>query len=443
MGVVTPVPLGSWVRWPERPTDTLSLQDIELRDVYFPSADEGWAVGYGSNRGWYDVAIILHYQNGTWTVDESLPQSDRDQVRLYAIDGTGADNVWAVGKDYNPLIFRGGDIAAILHYDGSGWRKLDVSPLGRAAWAVLRGIDMVVGSDDSVEGWAISHPGDDGHGSYVLHYVNGHWEMQQETNGKILWTIDMVNATDGWIVSQDTRRGINFFYWYHGGGWENKSSWGGPMFGVSLADALYGWAVGPSGNADEYIGECHHPLPNRPCHWLQYTITGPDGRIMGIDFQDIQLMSRYDGWLVGGHRDVSSSVVHYQRLSQDITSRSGINWDQVSIADDPVKDLYGIYMLPGPDGWAVDGWAVGADGAILHYEGPAQPATATPTSTPTATPAPTSTPTATASLTATSTATPSATPSPTPTPTASSTPRPALRYLYLPLLARDSRPGGG
>jgi len=89
-GILTPVPLGSWVTWPERPTDALGLEDIELRDVYFPSADEGWAVGFGKKRlpGWDDVAIILHYQDGEWTVDESLPLEDRRDVRLNAIGGT-------------------------------------------------------------------------------------------------------------------------------------------------------------------------------------------------------------------------------------------------------------------------------------------------------------------------------------------------------------------
>lgn len=441
-GTVTPVPLGSWVGWLERPTDTLSLEGIELRDVYFPSADEGWAVGFGSNRGWYDVAIILHYQNGAWSVDETLPQADREDMRLYAIDGTDTDNIWAVGKDRDPLIYRDGDIAAILHYDGEGWSKVKVTPLGRAGWAVLNDIDMVESGDTGVEGWAISQSSADGQGGYVLHFVDGKWTVQTELNGKALWTIDMVSSTDGWIVAQDVRRDINFFYWYHNGSWENKSSWGGPMFGVSLADALYGWAIGPSGSADEYIGECHNPLPNRPCHWLQYTLVGPDGRTMAVDFQSIQLMSRYDGWLVGSDRGVASSVVHYERLTRDITSRSSINWTLVQIENDPVKDLYSLYMLPGPDGWAVDGWAVGEDGAILHYVGPTPQATATqtptttatPTSTATVTPSPTVTPTATPSMT------PPATPSPSVTPTPSPTREPAQRHLYLPFLARNSKP---
>ncbi len=443
-GVVTPVPVGSWVAWPERPTDALPLEGIELRDVYFPTPDEGWAVGFGSNRGWYDVAIILHYQNGHWSVDESLPQADRDEMRLHAIAGTGPDNIWAVGKDYKPLIYRDGDVAALVHYDGEKWSKLDVSFLGRAAWAVLTDIAMVVNDAGDPEGWAISRPGADGRGSYILHLVNGRWEMQTEVNSKILWTIDMVSASDGWIVAEDERRGINFFFWYRDGTWENKSSWGGPMYAVSMADALYGWAVGPSGNADEYVGECHHPLPNRPCHWLQFTITNSDGRIMGIDFQDIQLLSRYDGWLVGKHRDASSSVVHYERIAEDVTVRV-INWRPMEIANDPVQDLYGIYMLPGPDGWAVDGWAVGAGGAILHYEGPAQPASPTPTatltstSTPQPTPMPTSTATSVATPTATWTVTPSATPSLTPSPTPTpSVPLPKPRLAYLPFVARGS-----
>lgn len=432
-GTVTPVPLGEWAGWPERPTDALTLENVELRDVYFPSPDEGWAVGFGSNRGWYDVALILHYQNGEWTVDESLPQAERDEVRLYAIDGTGPADIWAVGKDRKPLIFRGGDVAAFLHYDGERWSKLDIAPLGRAAWTVLNDVDMVV-TDDGVEGWAISQPGTDGQGGYVFHFINGRWEKQTEINGQDLVTIDMVDATDGWIVGRN-EYGIAFYHWYHNGIWQNKSSWGGEMFGVSMADAEYGWAVGPGGSADEYIGECHNPLPNRPCHWLQFTITGPDGRAMGVDFYAIQLLSRYDGWLVGSHRGVASTVVHYERISQDVTSRN-IDWRLMSIRNDPRQNLYGVYMLAGPDGWAIDGWAVGANGAIVHYEGPTPPATETPT--PTATATLTSTATATVTPTTIPTVTPSATasPSPIPTPTASPTPEPARWHVHLPFVTR-------
>lgn len=442
-GTVTPVPLGTWVGWPERPTDELHLEDIELRDVYFPSPDEGWAVGSGSNRGWNDVAIILHYRDGEWAVDESLSQTDRDNMRLYAIDGTGPDNIWAVGKDYQPLIYRGGDIAALVHYDGERWIKFDVESLRLASRAVLNDIDMLMG-DNGVEGWAISQRSISTQASYVLHLIDGRWEKQTEINGQDLTTIDMVDATDGWIVSKNADD-IAYYYWYHNGRWQNKSSWGAQMFGVSMADALYGWAVGPDGSADEYIGECHDPEPNRPCHWYQYTIPGPNGRVLQIDLYDIQLLSRYDGWLVGSHRQVASSVVHYERHSRDITSRGSLNWQLMEIASDPVENLYGIYMLPGPGGWATDGWAVGEDGAILHYEGPTPPATATPTPTNTATATPTNTitftPTNTATPTPTATMTrqPTSTATPTPSPTVSPTPEPPQWHIYLPFIARNNR----
>ena len=436
-GILTPVPLGSWVTWPERPTDALGLEDIELRDVYFPSADEGWAVGFGKKRlpGWDDVAIILHYQDGEWTVDESLPLEDRRDVRLNAIGGTGPDDIWAVGKDRRPLFFGNGDVAAIVHYDGEGWTKYDIELLQRAARGVLTDVDMVMG-DDGVEGWAISKPSADGDGGYVLHLVGGQWEMQTSLNGKILWTIDMVDATEGWIVSEDARRGINFFYWYHGGRWADRSSWGGPMYGVSMADPLYGLTVGELDHADEYYGECHEVPPVAGCGWKQHPGIRVDGAQLQVDYQDVQLLSRHDGWLVGTHRTSGSTVVHYERLTQEVSqaTRSAINWLLMPIKDDPRKDLFGLYMQAGPDGWAVDGWAVGEDGAILHYEGPAQPATATPT--PTATATPTGTATATASPTPTATMSP--TPSPSTTPMPSPTAQPTHWHLYLPLLARNS-----
>ncbi|MFQ5593636.1 MAG: hypothetical protein ACE5HA_05765 [Anaerolineae bacterium] len=437
-GIVTPAPLGSWVNWHDGdwPTNALSLEDIELRGVYFPSADEGWAVGFGKRGlpGWDDVAIILHYQNGEWTADESLPLADRKDMRLHAIDGTGPDNIWAVGKDLRPLFFGDGDVAAIIHYDGERWTEYNIEPLQRAARAVLTDVDMVLG-DDGIEGWAISERSADGQGGYVLHFVEGQWERQASLNGKILWTIDMVDATEGWIVSEDQRRGINFFYWYHNGRWADRSSWGGPMYGISMADPLYGLAVGELDHADEYYGECHTEPPISGCGWKQHPGIRVEGAQLQADFQAVQLLSRYDGWLVGTHRTNGSTVVHYARLTQEVSqaTRDAINWQLMSVEDDPRKDMYGLFMLPGSEGWAVDGWAVGEGGAILHYEGPAQPATATPTPTATAT----STGTATATASPIPTATISPTPTPSTTPTPSPTTQPTRQHLYLPFLARN------
>ncbi|MFQ5855192.1 MAG: hypothetical protein ACE5LU_06070 [Anaerolineae bacterium] len=436
-GIVTPVPLGSWVAWPERPTDALPLEDVELRDVYFPSPDEGWAVGFGKRRlpGWDDVAIVLHYRDDEWVVDESLPLKD---MRLYAIDGTDADNIWAVGKDYQPLIFRDGDVAAIVHYDGERWTKYNIESLGRAARAVLKDIDMLVG-DNGIEGWATSEQSPDGRGGYVIHLVNGTWETQREINGQDLLTIDMVNATDGWIVGHK-EDSTGWYHWYHNGAWGHGSSWGGFMFGVSMADSTYGLAIGRHDSATEYYGECHtDSIPG--CGWKQHPgiRAGEEQDPLRVDFQDVQLLSRYDGWLVGTHHGVASTVIHYERLSREVSqrTRSLINWQLMDIEGDPVEDLYGIYMLPGSDGWAVDGWAVGEAGAILHYQGPTVPVTETPTSMATTT----STVTVTVSPTATSTATPSAAPAPSPTPTASPTPELAHRYFYLPFLTRNSQSG--
>ena len=40
-GVLTPVPLGSWSLWSDRPTDALGLENVVLQDVYFAEPGEG------------------------------------------------------------------------------------------------------------------------------------------------------------------------------------------------------------------------------------------------------------------------------------------------------------------------------------------------------------------------------------------------------------------
>lgn len=441
VGTVTPVPLGSWAGWPEDPTDGLLLQDVELRDVYFPTPDEGWAVGFGQRGQDTDVAIILHYEDGEWRVDDGLTQTARDDVRLYAVDGTSPDNIWAVGKDRRPLIYPQGDVAALIHYDGEQWSKYDIEPLGLAGRAVLLDVDMLLG-ENGPEGWAISQRNvQNDRGGYVLHFdpEQNAWHLQREINNHALLAIDMVDAADGWIIGNKGKGAA--FYCFQNGLWGCGSIWGGlpeekTAIGVSMADRLYGWAVGPSGSAYEYVGTCHSSDPRVYCTWNLERLT------IDRDLHAVQLMSRYDGWSVGGRRDITSLVLHYQRLSVDVNSRRDVTWTLMDVENDPAESLYGIHMLPGPDGWAVDGWAVGEDGAILRYQGPTPAATGTPTSTHTPTPTSTATSTATVTLTPTPTetspptGTPTPTPTPSPSPTASATPEPDEWEVYLPLLMR-------
>jgi len=418
--------------------------------VYFSSRDEGWAVGYAWDRvNRYHVPLILHYRDGVWEVDESLPLRDRAYVRLNAIDGVGRSDVWAVGRDFDPMLDR--DMAAILHYDGMRWSKVNVEGLGPAGEAILTDVDMEMGSD-GVEGWAISLRGSRNFG-YVLHYREGEgWREQFDVGVNDLLAISMVDATEGWIVARDGSGGFGRHFWYRGGLLGHGSSWGPPMLTVSMAGPLFGWALGADGQATEYVGGCHGPdLGDGVCHWNQYTISGANGRVIQVDFYAIQLLSPYDGWVVGERSSPNTStVIHYERSSTDPhpkRHRSSIVWRPMPVQNDPGRDLYGLYMIPGPEGWAIDGWAVGDDGVILHYLGP-EPPTPTPTSTATPTPTVTLTATPTPTLTPTSTSTPSPTLTATPTPTVTLTPTPSptatrgisRRLVLLPLVARNHIP---
>jgi hypothetical protein len=325
----------------------------------------------------------------------------------------------------------------------------------RAARAVVRDVQFLENEQGLVEGWATSELGADGSG-FVYHYLEDEgWQPLHEVNGQNLWGIDMVNSEDGWVVGTRPNE-ITYYHWLHNGQRGHGSSWGGGIRAVSLADPLFGISAGLSGNYAEYRGTCHAGEPD--CHWYQDVIKGPSGGALQRDVWDIQLMSRYDGWLVGGDQFAGSTIIHYERRSSNIWTRANIQWTLAGVENDPGKTLYGLHMLPGPDGWAVDGWAVGEDGVIMHYQGPDATSGQTPTATPSATstatvtltPSATASPTlpATASPTVTLTPTPSATatepsetptapatPTPTPTPTAT-IPASQISNLYLPLVRR-------
>lgn len=131
--------------WTSEPTSV----PAQLNGVDALSRTEAWAVGTK------DIAIgpgvILHYLNGTWS---SVPSPTPNL--LHTVVMRSPREGWA-----------GGDGAATLRYDGTGWTKVDL---------VIHGYELtslaVVGS----EGWGVgSYGGQDVQSPLMLHYYDGSW----------------------------------------------------------------------------------------------------------------------------------------------------------------------------------------------------------------------------------------------------------------------------
>jgi hypothetical protein len=418
-------PGGRWSRWPEQPTD------LDLRDVYFHSRDEGWAVGGKDVQGHGgDIAIVLQYSEGHWSVVEDLPVEARSNVQFNAVDGTGPGNLWIAGQDH----LRGAlnqEVGVLFHYDGTTWQKVELP--GLPSVAPLTDTD-VVATEAGYELWTISLANGN-NTSYILHFNGTSWNDETLQNRSLLG-IHMLGIDEGQIVTQGAGGAPDgHHYWYHDGVWQGTSVWTPqPLNAVSMAEPTYGWAVGNNGATDEYVGQCHNPETD--CSWYaRQALRSHEGRAITPDLYDVKMVSRAEGWVVGQAWNGRSTVAY-------LTQEPNRKWRVVSVEDDPGKTLLGLAMLAGPDGRAIEGWAVGEDGTILHYTVPTPAGTSAPTAT--------ATPTATVTLTPspgpaeTETLTPPATPSATVTitPTPSPTFLPPRWPIFLPMILRQNRLDG-
>ncbi|RME46833.1 MAG: hypothetical protein D6791_07295 [Chloroflexi bacterium] len=411
------LPGGTWSRWAEQPTL------VDLRDVYLYSQDQVWAVG-GEDRDAADgdIPIILHYLDRHWSVEQGLPEETQHDVRFNAVDGAGPDNLWVAGQAHRPTLSPN-DVGILVHYDGAAWQEVPLPESARIA--PLTDID-VVPTEAGFELWAISEANAQCT-SYILHFDGAAWDIETIQNRSLLG-IHMLNAEEGQIVTKGACGAPDgHHYWYHDGFWQATSVWTPqPLHAVFMVEPTYGWAVGDRGATDEYEGQCH--TPGIQCRWnARQAMRTRLGAAITPNLRDVKMLSREEGWVVGEPWDGLSTVAY-------LTQEGNPRWEVVPVADDPGKALYGLAMLAGPDGHALEGWAVGVDGTILHYTAPQPEPSPTPTTSPTSTE--TAQPTSTATVTPRPSAPPSVTVTPTPT---SSLPR---RQVFMPMVLHQSRSEG-
>lgn len=148
---------------------TFSTQTSYLSSVAFPTASEGWAVGWNPETG---NSTILHFANETW-LDVSNGQI-KNVLRSVAFtpDGEG----WAVG-----------DSCTILHYNGTIW-----SPVTSETCGNLNSVAFTPAGD----GWAVGKDGT------ILRYTGGTWSPASSPTGETLRSVAFPTATEGWAVGQ-------------------------------------------------------------------------------------------------------------------------------------------------------------------------------------------------------------------------------------------------
>lgn len=174
-----------------------------LQDIYFVSPNEGWIVGGDTqnNRG-----ILFHYSNGSWTRVE-IPVMPDDPFRWWVLSGVyfvSPNEGWVVGSfnrvGSSDILYREG---ILLHYNNGSWTLASTPPLS-TRWALN---DVYFTSAN--EGWAIGKDwsNENEEKGVILHYSDGAWTSTAPPSVSPNWElyrINFVSPTEGWAVGGDS-----------------------------------------------------------------------------------------------------------------------------------------------------------------------------------------------------------------------------------------------
>jgi len=144
-----------------RPLDRAALAGVAGRfdDVWFDTPGRGWAVGSNGDEDTSIEPVLAAWDGETWAV--SSDEASLGTAALLGIDGSGADDVWAVGWSTDGF---GRDTLA-AHFDGTSWDVMSSAPDGELS-------DVRVLADDDV--WAV---GSLGNPDFVEEHATAmHWD---------------------------------------------------------------------------------------------------------------------------------------------------------------------------------------------------------------------------------------------------------------------------
>ncbi|MFB3737593.1 MAG: hypothetical protein ACE14W_01340 [Candidatus Velamenicoccus archaeovorus] len=296
----------------------------QLLSVVALSGTDVWAVGSTGSPDAPEGVLVEHWDGRLWTAVEAPNVGATGNV-LAAVDGTGPDDLWAVGWSSTGT----GDQPTILHWDGTAWVAVTVpSLLGGAALT-----DVVALSP--TDAWAVGYEGDTGIGSeraLILHWDGTAWvdPGAQVGGGKsLLRSVDASGPDDVWAVGYHHQRPAAMRFDGRRWRWAELDA-RGELFGVSAGAPGQAWAVG--GTIQRWDG----------------TAWGPAGRVRrGGELAAAAAPSAAGLWAVG-HRPVESG------LAALIQVFDGRRWALVPVP--PVagsESLTAVAALPDGSGWAV------------------------------------------------------------------------------------------
>lgn len=240
----------------------------------------------------------------------------------------------------------------------------------------------------TTQAWAVGNNG------AIIRWDGTNWNLESSSTTANLNSISMANSTSIWAVGSINGDGA-IVYW-NGETWanfEDEDLTGVPLFGVSMLDGSFGWAVGESGTALVWDGSDWAGITDLTTSTLRSVATvsvtdawavGDDGVILrwtgtewtdfdsptNSDLKSVFMFNANDGWIVGGEQDTGIILrwdgTDWTQFNQIVTYHpEGDGDNQPSdVMDNVNATLYSVFVCD-----QGEGWASGAEGMVVYWNG--------------------------------------------------------------------------
>lgn len=264
----------------------------ELKGVAAVSSTDVWAAGYASLTT-NNVVLIEHWNGTQWSiVPTPQPAQQGAGPALNAIAAVAANNVWAVGGSFEPLVPGPGGQAILMHWDGQAW-TLTAPPPATSSWSSSTRFGVAAVSSSDV--WAV--------GEFDSFHWNGSaWSVVSGAPSQM--GITAADGTDVWAVGTVTYCDNESYYCassptafrWNGSQWSSSSPVdSGSFAGAGAISATDVWAVG--GGAQNWNGSAWSVVATA-------SVSGATNALLGVAGS-----SAHDVWAVGYSQD-TSGIVH-------------------------------------------------------------------------------------------------------------------------------------
>lgn len=242
--------------------------------------------------------------------------------RLWAIHGSAANDVWAVGE-----------FGTAVHWDGSTWRAVDTGSSGDlvAIWAV-----------SPTDAWAVGDKG------LALHWDGVKWTRAEIGGDYDLHGVWASAPDDVWLGPSTGRESLSAY----GALRFDGSAWRLSSFGTGDGWVAHVWG---SSTSDVWMAL---QMDGLLMHWNGSTWREVDSEMGTLfDFDDLWGTRKDDVWAVGSTSTSERSLLHYD----------GTRWRRIA----PDEALEASFSMSWEGVWSggSNTWIVGGSGLVARWDG--------------------------------------------------------------------------